>query len=118
MIFERFSNEMAGNPLGDLSRKYKAAIEGNQKEALKWYTPDYEVWAGRDFQLSYFVSQIYSIANLKKEALDWLEHAVDIGMINYPFMNEHDSLLENIHNEIRFKKLMIKVKQEWENFEV
>jgi TolB-like protein len=118
LIFHKYTNDMSGNPLGDLSQKYKAALEGNQVEALNWNTPDSEVWARRDFQLSYFVAQIYSVADAKKEALDWLEHAVDIGMINYPFINKHDSLLENIRQEPRFKKLMKKVKKEWENFEV
>ena len=40
------------------------------------------------------------------------------GFINYPFLNEYDPFLENIRREERFKKLMKRVKHEWENFEV
>ncbi|MFC2142164.1 hypothetical protein ACFLR7_04445 [Acidobacteriota bacterium] len=50
--------------------------------------------------------------------MDWIEHAVDIGMINLPFMTKYDPLLENIRGERRFKKLMERVKHEWESFEV
>lgn len=48
----------------------------------------------------------------------WLEHAVDRGFINYPFLKEIDPFLENIRGEPRFQKLMAHVKHEWENFEV
>jgi hypothetical protein len=47
-----------------------------------------------------------------------LEYATSRGFINYPFLNEYDPLLENIRGEPRFKKLMERVKHEWENFEV
>jgi hypothetical protein len=32
-------------------------------------------------------------------------------------LNEYDPLLENIRGEERFKKLMKRIKHEWENFE-
>jgi hypothetical protein len=54
----------------------------------------------------------------KERALDWLEQDVDLGMINYPLMNELDPFLKNIRGEERFKKLMERVKYEWEHFEV
>jgi len=54
----------------------------------------------------------------RDEAMRWLEHAVDRGFINYPLFAELDPFLENIRSEPRFKKLMKRVKHEWENFEV
>jgi len=56
--------------------------------------------------------------NYKTDALNWLENSINRGMINYPFLNEYDPLLENIRGEERFKKFMERVKYEWENFEV
>ncbi len=53
-----------------------------------------------------------------EEAFKWLNHAVSKGFVNYPILNEKDPFLENIRGEPRFKKLMEKVKYEWENFEV
>jgi len=50
--------------------------------------------------------------------LNWLEHAVDRGFINYPLLAEKDPFLANIRGEERFKKLMERVKHEWEHFEV
>jgi hypothetical protein len=47
-----------------------------------------------------------------------LEHAVNLGYIDYPWFSKIDPYLENIRGEPRFKKLMERIKHEWENFEV
>ncbi len=54
----------------------------------------------------------------KEEAITSLEYAVNLGAINYPFYNTISPFLENIRGERRFKKLIERVKYEWENFEV
>jgi hypothetical protein len=56
--------------------------------------------------------------NEPKEALRWLEEAVDWGFINYRFLTEHDRFLDNIREEEGFKKLLARVKHEWETFKV
>ena len=58
------------------------------------------------------------MVNEKDEALRWLEHAIDRGWINYPLLAEQDPFLENVRGEERFKKLMDRIKPEWERFEV
>jgi hypothetical protein len=61
--------------------------------------------------------RIHDLGEMDK-ALYWLENTVNCGFINYPFMAEIDPFLENIRGEERFKKLLERVKYEWENFEV
>jgi len=58
-----------------------------------------------------------SLLDAKPEALDWLENAVNRGFINYPAL-ERTQLLDNLRGEERFKKLMERVKYEWEHFEI
>ncbi len=101
-----------------LSLKYKVALSGNIREFYENDSPEFKIWAWRDFQCSYWMTQVYAIADLKKEALNWLEHSVDLGMINYPFISQLDPLLENIRKEPRFKTLILTVKKEWEEFVV
>jgi len=72
----------------------------------------------RRIQVSYLVSVTLSLLDAKKEALDWLENAVNRGFLNYPLFSERDPFLENIRGEERFKKLMERVKYEWEHFEI
>ena len=49
--------------------------------------------------------------------MNWLERAIDLGFINYPYLLV-DPFLENVRSEERFKKLMERAKYEWEHFEV
>jgi tetratricopeptide (TPR) repeat protein len=73
-------------------------------------------WNDPDFPLA--LPGLYVLLNEKEEAYKWLERAVERGIINYPYFSELDPFLENIRGEPRFKKLMERVKHEWENFEV
>ena len=63
-------------------------------------------------------TQAYALLGEKEKALNWLENTIECGFINYPFLSDIDPFLENIRRENRFKKIMKRVKNEWENFEV
>jgi len=96
----------------------KYSLQGSKSAALQLYTPKLKSWAKRDFGYSNTLAEIFSVLDQKEEALNWLENAVNRGMINYHFFNEIDPLFKNIRGEERFKKLMERVKKEWEEFEV
>jgi len=53
-----------------------------------------------------------------EKALLWLDRTIDRGMINYPFLSEHDLYLNNIRGEARFDQAMKLARREWERFEV
>jgi non-specific serine/threonine protein kinase len=95
----------------------KFGLLKDKEKALKILTPDFQQTCKRDFVWSYNVAIGLSLADAKKEALDWLEHAINRGFINYPLLAEKDLFLANIRGEPRFKKLMERVKYEWEHFE-
>jgi hypothetical protein len=76
------------------------------------------LWAKKDAQYSLWLAEAYAKIDYKEDALNWLENSVNHGFTNYPFLNEYDPFLERIRGEERFKKLMERVKYEWENFEV
>jgi hypothetical protein len=86
-------------------------------EVIRLIDNKYLLWAKKDFQYSLFAAETYSMLNYKSDALEWIENSINHGYINYPFLNNYDPLLENIRGEERFKKLMERVKYEWENFE-
>jgi hypothetical protein len=71
-----------------------------------------------DLQYSYHFATFYSYLGDKEKSLELLENAANRGFINYPLIAEQDPLLKNIRGEERFKKLMERIKYEWENFEV
>ena len=96
----------------------KLAVEKDTKKIEKLVTGDFKKTVRSDPQTTYFVSVMYVVAGMKDAALDLLEQAVNQGFINYPLMSEKDPILKNLRGEERFKKLMERVKYEWENFDV
>ena len=106
------------NVLAKLGLIMKYAINDDKERILQEMTPDFQKTCKRDMSFSPHLASFLSLVNQKKEALDWLENAINVGFKNYPFLNEYDPFLENIRGEERFKKLMERVKYEWENFEV
>ncbi len=95
----------------------EGALDGDSSRFHEIVTEDFEKWARRDPQYSYFVADFHALAGLKEEALDWLSNAVDRGFINYPFIAEHDPLLEPIRGEPRFRDIAVRAKHEWEHFD-
>jgi hypothetical protein len=93
-------------------------LQGKKKEALQSMSADLHITARRDGWWSWNMAEAYALINEKDKAFDWLENAVNRGFINYPFLNEYDPFLQNIWGEERFKKLMKRVKYQWEHFEV
>ena len=109
------------NPDGFFSillRLLKYALDGRIKETLQLINEEVRQVAWNDFHLSWYIADCYALIEEKEQAIKWLEHAFEWGLINYPLLSEIDPFLENIRSEPRFKKLMKKVKNEWENFKV
>jgi len=96
----------------------KYGIQNDKAKANKVMTPDFMRTCQRDPTFCPLLAGVFSMLHEREKALEWLENAVDAGLVNYPLLAEKDPLLENIRGEPRFKKLMERVKHEWENFEV
>jgi serine/threonine protein kinase len=95
----------------------KFALLKNREGALNVLTPAIKKTCRRDPEWSYLIASRLSLADAKKEALDWLENAIGRGFVNYPLF-QCDPFFNNIRGEERFKALMEKAKDEWEHFEV
>jgi non-specific serine/threonine protein kinase len=95
----------------------KYAYCGDKEKALMMVTDEVIRLGEWDDIVSWMLAQFYSLLNENEQALNWLEIAVGRGWFNYPFLNEYDPFLENIRGEPRFKRLMERVKLEWENLD-
>lgn len=95
----------------------KYAAEQDTEKIEELVTGEFEKALRHDPQSTYYASVMFTHAGMRDKALEFLEQAVNNGFINYPLMSEQDPILEQIHGEERFKKLMKRVKREWENFE-
>jgi len=117
-VVNTMDRETPGEMLTSMALLFRHAFRGDKKKALSHITDDMLLFGRWDELIAWMLAQAYALLEEKEEALLWLDHAADRGFINYPFFNEIDPCLENIRGEARFKKLMKRVKKEWENFEV
>ncbi|MFH0778392.1 MAG: protein kinase [Candidatus Eisenbacteria bacterium] len=95
----------------------KYGLLKDKEKALRMITPDFRRTCRRDHQWSYVVAIMLALNDARDESLDWLENAVNLGFINYPEL-EQNPYFDNLRGEERFKKLVERVKYEWEHFEV
>jgi serine/threonine protein kinase/tetratricopeptide (TPR) repeat protein len=95
----------------------KCAFLNDRTNLFKIMIPDFQESMKMGGLASSMLASALALIGEKEEALDWLENAVNRGFINYPFLAEKDPWLGSIRGEARFKKLLERVKYEWEHFE-
>jgi serine/threonine protein kinase/tetratricopeptide (TPR) repeat protein len=96
---------------------YKYAFLNDRTNLFKVMTPDFEETCRADPAASEWIASALALIGENEKALDWLENAVNLGFINYPFLAKKDPWLASIRGEARFKKILERVKYEWEHFE-
>jgi hypothetical protein len=101
-----------------LGLAFRFAWEGKKAEMFAALDSNPSLKEPWDFQSAYWKTECLALIGEKELALDCLELDVDLGMSNYPLMSTLDPFLDNIRGEERFKKLMERVKYEWEHLEV
>jgi serine/threonine protein kinase/tetratricopeptide (TPR) repeat protein len=122
-LLDEWRAESPHHPYYLASESWLHAIEGRRPESaavLAALLSDNDVRAAMraDFMGVWAGAEIYAMNGESEEAVEWLEHGVDLGAINYPFLSLLDPYLENLRGDSRFNDLMVRVKREWEAFEV
>jgi non-specific serine/threonine protein kinase len=116
-IIEKNIEDPKSNIMWQLYFLLKYAAKGEGENFSRWLNPELLYTVKRDPQYSGLMADFYALLGDRENALDWLENAVSRGFLNYPYLNNYDPYLENIREDGRFRKLMEKVKLEWEQFE-
>ena len=110
-ILDRFINNTSGSIFSTIGVMFKDAIQGRDFSVLLNHEAEEKL--KMDVEWSWLIADFYSMMNKKERAIDWLEHIVDRGFINYPLLSKIDPFLENIRYEERFIILIEKVKNKW-----
>jgi len=119
-LLNSVSIEIPGTQWAQFALFFMHAIQGEKSKALEIVTEDFIITMKGDPWFAVWTADSYALMDLKEESIEWVENGVNCitVFINYPFLSEIDPYLKNIRGEERFKKLMERVKYEWENFEV
>ena len=119
--FETIDQAVREKDRDNLTREFlfflKYALERDKEKALTVLSTETKAFSWQP-DMSVWMSGLLALMNEKEQSFAYLEDAVNKGFINYPFLNEHHPWLANIRGEERFKKLMERVKKEWQEFEV
>lgn len=110
---------MAENPedaLAQLAIVLKHALHGDRDRLLAFLTGEFETHLWNDPEVPEWVAGWLALVGEREKALDWLEHWIDRGSINYPMLAHSDPLLEPLRGEPRFQRLLDRIHPEWERF--
>jgi adenylate cyclase len=119
-LFEEAFKGDKGSVTRRLCRLYSHVLRNEHDDAWRVLREDLHTSSAvrHDFMYALFVAECHSLLGDAAGGIEWLERSVDLGLINYPFLNEHNTLLEPLRAEPRFQRLMQRVKHEWETFDV
>jgi hypothetical protein len=109
-IMDQIAKDMPGRN-GDLASFLKHAWLGDKDSALGSITEDLEQAAWWDDIYPLWIADGYALTGEPDRAFHWLEHAIDYGIRNVPFLSQHDPFLENLRSDPRFDALMGKAQR-------
>jgi hypothetical protein len=95
---------------------FKHAVLGEREPMLALVTGEFASYCWNNPEAPGVVAGWFALVNERERALDWLEHWVDRGSINYPMLARLDPLLQPLRGEPRFQRLLERVRPEWERF--
>jgi len=116
-LLDSMAVKFSDQPWSLLGKALRHAIGNEKQEALKFITEKVEKTAEMDHVTAWWLADVLALIGENDKAIHYLKRATRDN-INYPLFSKYDPLLENIRGDERFKKLMERVKYEWENFEV
>ncbi len=117
-VFDELAREQPGTIFSVLGLSFSYGLAGKRSEVLSCLDTGLRIQLRMDFQYACWVAECYALIDEREAALDWLERDVDLGMINYPFLNQYDPFFARLRGDPRFEKLTARVKVEWENFKI
>ena len=89
-------------------------LRGEEDEARSAVNDALIAWAMPDPQYSWHLAQAYAHLGDLDQAYEWIERAVNLQLINHPFLAQHDRLLDPLREDARFIALLDRVRADWE----
>jgi predicted Zn-dependent protease len=116
-ILDGVARDASAMAWAKLAPAMACALRGEREEVLRTMTPELRAAAQWDEIFAWWTADCFALVNERESALDFLERAVEFGIINWPWLSRTEPFLENVRGEPRFHRLMEKVRRAWEAFE-
>jgi predicted Zn-dependent protease len=112
------SSNRPQDPYVQAARFMRSALQRRKRDAMEAAAPPLTTAARQVEFFSRFLVDCYALIDEKPEALDWLENDFRLGFCNYPYLVKFNPLIENLRTDMRFQRLMQRIREKWESFEV
>jgi TolB-like protein len=109
-------DENNGDAFAMMVTAFRHALCGEREDLLASLAGPGRSYLWNDPEVPEWAAGWMALVGEKEKALDWLEHWVDRGSINYPMLDHGDPLLQSLRGEPRFQRLLDRIRPEWEQF--
>ena len=113
----RLEERHAGTPFAAVGRSLFHGLRGEAGAALQAISPALREAARHTEMFSRFLAECHAVAGDAAGALEWLESAVEKGLVHHPYLARIDPLLESVRGESGFRELMERVEAAWVAFD-
>lgn len=110
----RTTGRFPSTVFGALAAALLAGLEGRSDDARRLLPPLAAAAEGNEM-FARLLCHAHTQAGDLQGGLDWLERAIDLGMLNRPFLLTHDRLIAPLRGEPRFADLMVEVEARLES---
>ena len=100
-----------------LASAMAGALRGDREEVRRVMTPELREAAWWDDLFCWWAADCFALVGDREASLDFLERAVSLGIINHPFFAQYEPFLAGVRGDVRFGRLMERVRRAWEAFQ-
>jgi eukaryotic-like serine/threonine-protein kinase len=116
-MLDRVAGDTSAMAWARLAPAMACALRGERDDLLRLMTPELRAAAEWDEIFAWWVADCFALVNEADAAIDFLEHAVEFGFINAPWLSKYEPFLGSLRNEPRFRCMMEAVRTAWSAFE-
>jgi eukaryotic-like serine/threonine-protein kinase len=116
-LLDRVAPESPEMTWAKLATPMACGLRGDASGVRRAVTPELQAAVWWDDLFCWWTAECFALIGDHDAALELLERAVELGMINHPFLAHHDPLLSGVRGHERYERLMGHVRRAWELFE-